>query len=147
YQPGGPNVALPGMPPSVDSSMLSSYEIGMKAQFADRRVQLDMAAFRLDRDDIQVASQFNGIRGRVAGGGAGTEGRELAAMYRATDPLLRGLNAAYTDARVKNDFEPTVIPQPGFDVILNTGLAGDRMPYSPKLAWSATAEYQFDLAP
>src|SRR5690606_24421875 len=56
------------------------------------------------------------------------------------------LYSAYTDARVKKDYEPTVIPQPGFDVILNTGLAGDRMPYSPKLAWSATAEYQFDLA-
>ena len=146
YQPGGPNVALPGMPPSVDSSMLSSYEIGMKAQFADRRVQLDMAAFRIDWDDIQVASQFNGIGGLVNGGEASTEGLELAALFRATDQLLLGLNAAYTDARVKNDFEPTVIPQPGFDVILNTGLAGDRMPYSPKLAWSATAEYQFDLA-
>src|SRR3546814_5021375 len=55
YQPGGPNVALPGMPSSVDSSMLSSYEVGLKSQFADRRVQLDLAAFRIDWDDIQVA--------------------------------------------------------------------------------------------
>ena len=39
-----------------------------------------------------------------------------------------------------------MIPQPGFDVILNTGLAGDRMPYVPELAWSATAEYAFDFA-
>src|SRR3546814_1487422 len=42
-------------------------------------------------------------------------------------------------------FAATVSPQPGFDVVLNTGLAGDRMPYSPKLAWSATAEYLFDV--
>src|SRR3546814_8281315 len=41
YQPGGPNVALPGMPSSVDSSMLSSYKAGLKSQLADRRVQLE----------------------------------------------------------------------------------------------------------
>ena len=146
YQPGGPNVALPGMPSSVDSSMLSSYEVGLKSQFADRRVQLDLAAFRIDWDDIQVAAQFNGIGGLVNGGEATSEGLELAALFRPTDRLQLGLNAAYTDAKVKNDFDASVIPQPGFDVILNTGLAGDRMPYSPKLAWSATAEYLFDFA-
>src|SRR5690606_6240150 len=47
--------------------------------------------------------------------------------------------------RVKNDFFTTVIPQAGFDVVLNTGLAGDRVPYTPKMAWSATAEYLFDV--
>jgi len=146
YQPGGPNVALPGMPSSVDSSMLSSYEIGLKSQFADQRVQLDLAAFRIDWDDIQVAAQFNGVGGLVNGGEATSEGLELAALFRPTDRLQLGLNAAYIKARVKNDFEATVIPQPGFDVILNTGLAGDRMPYSPKLAWSVIAEYQFDFA-
>src|SRR3546814_2421215 len=140
YQPGGPNVSLPGMPSSVDSSMLSSYEVGLKSQFADRRVQLDLAAFRIDWDDIQVAAQFNGVGGLVNGGEATSEGLELAALFRPTDRLQLGLNAAYTDATVKNDFAATVIPQPGFDVVLNTGLAGDRMPYSPKLAWSARSE-------
>ena len=146
YQPGGPNVALPGIPPSVDSSMLASYEIGLKSQFADRRVQVDLAVFRIDWDDIQVASSFNGIGGLVNGGEATSEGIELSTLFRPTDDLRLGLNAAYTKAEVKNDFAATVIPQPGFDVILNSGLAGDRMPYLPKLAWSATAEYLFDFA-
>ena len=145
YQPGGPNVALPGMPSSVDSSMLASYEVGMKSEFADRRVQLDLAVFRIDWDDIQVAAQFNGIGGLVNGGEATSEGVELASLFRPTENLRLGLNAAYTKGRVKNDFEATVIPQPGFDVILNTGLAGDRMPYVPKLAWAATGEYLFDV--
>jgi iron complex outermembrane recepter protein len=146
YQPGGPNVALPGIPPSVDSSMLSSYEVGLKSQFADRRVQLDLALFRIDWEDIQVASSFNGIGGLVNGGEATSEGIELAALFRPVDALTLGLTAAYTRGEIKNDFAPTVIPQDGFDVILNTGLGGDRMPYVPRLAWSATAEYVFDLA-
>ncbi|VXB13088.1 Outer membrane receptor proteins, mostly Fe transport [Luteimonas sp. 9C] len=143
YQPGGPNVALPGIPPSVDSSMLASYEVGLKSQTADRRVQVDVSAFRIDWDDIQVASSFNGIGGLVNGGEASSEGLELASQFRATEALSLGLNAAYTKARVKNDFEATVIPQGAFDVVLNTGLAGDRMPYVPTLSWAATAEYAF----
>jgi outer membrane receptor protein involved in Fe transport len=146
YQPGGPNVALPGIPPSVDSSMLASYELGLKSQFADKRAQLDLAAFHIEWDDIQVASSFNGVGGLVNGGEATSEGVELSSLFRATDNLQFGLNATYTEAEVKNDFEPTVIPQDGFDVVLNTGLGGDRMPYVPKLAWSATAEYAFAFA-
>ncbi|WP_158238349.1 MULTISPECIES: TonB-dependent receptor [Luteimonas] len=143
YQPGGPNVALPGIPPSVDSSMLASYEAGLKSQFADRRVQVDVSAFRIEWDDIQVASSFNGIGGLVNGGEASSEGLELASQFRATEALSLGVNAAYTRARVKNDFEATVIPQGDFDVVLNTGLAGDRMPYVPTLSWATTAEYAF----
>jgi iron complex outermembrane recepter protein len=152
YQPGGPNVALPGMPPQVDSSMLDSYEIGVKSQFADRRVTVDLSAFRIDWDDIQVASSFNGVGGLVNGGVATSQGVELSTQFRATDGLLLGFNAAYTDASIKNDFTPTVIPQfdadgnPAFDVILWTGLGGDRMPYTPKLSWAATAEYAFSTA-
>lgn len=143
YQPGGPNVALPGIPPKVDSSMLTSYELGLKSQFADQRVQLDLAVFRIEWDDIQVASSFNGIGGLVNGGEASSEGAELTTLFRATDEWTIGFNVAYTKARVKNDFEATVIPQGGFDVILNTGLGGDRMPYTPKLSWALNAEYAF----
>ena len=146
YQAGGPNVALPGIPPAVDSSMLASYEVGLKSQFLDRRVTFDMSVFRIEWDDIQVASSFNGIGGLVNGGEATSEGVELSSLFRATDNLVLGLNAAYTDGTIKNDFEPTVIPQGGFDVILNTGLAGDRIPYAPKLSASATAEYAFSTA-
>lgn len=143
YQPGGPNVALPGIPPQVDSSMLDSYEIGIKSQFLDRRVTLDVSAFRIDWDDIQVATSFNGIGGLVNGGEATSQGVELSSLFSVTDALTLGLNAAYTDATLKNDFAPTVVPQDGFDVILWTGLANDRMPYSPKVSWTATAEYAF----
>ncbi|WP_372018305.1 TonB-dependent receptor [Pseudoxanthomonas sp. 10H] len=143
YQPGGPNVALPGMPPTVDSSMLASYELGLKSAFAEQRVLLDVAAYRIDWEDIQVAASFNGIGGLVNGGEATSEGVELSAQFRATSNLQFGINGAYNKATLKDDFEPAVIPQDGYDVVLNSGLAGDRIPYVPEWSWSATAEYAF----
>src|SRR3546814_16921021 len=56
-----------------------------------------------------------------------------------------GRNVADTGATVKDVCAATVISGPGFGVVPSTGRAGDRMPYSPKLAWSATAEYLFDV--
>src|SRR3546814_18830124 len=103
------------MPSSVDSAMLSSYEVGLKSQFADRRVQLDLAAFRTDWDDIQVAAQFNGIGGLVNGCAATSEGLEIAALFRPTDRFQLGLNAAFTHATVKTSSAATVIPTPGLD--------------------------------
>lgn len=141
YQPGGPNVAVTGLPPTVDSSMLDSYEIGLKSQFADKRVQLDLAVFRIDWDDIQVATSVNGIGGLVNGGEATSEGAELSTLFRATDQWTVGFNVAYTKASVKNDFEPTVTPQDGYDIITYSGLAGDQLPYVPKLSWALTTEY------
>jgi len=143
YQPGGPNVISPGMPRQVDSSMLASYEIGLKSQFADRRVVLDMAAYRIDWEDIQVGVVFNGVGGLVNGGEARSEGFELSTRYLATEHLRLGLSGVYNKATVKHDFTPAVVPQPGYDVIINSGLAGDRIPYVPEWSWTATAEYGF----
>jgi outer membrane receptor protein involved in Fe transport len=143
YQPGGPNVALLGMPPKVDSSMLASYELGLKSQFMDRRVTLDMAVYKIDWEDIQVGASFNGVGGLVNGGEATSEGVELSTLFRATENLHFGVNGVYNKATLKNDFEPVVIPQGPYDVILNSGLAGDRVPYVPEWSWTATAEYAF----
>ena len=48
YQPGGPNVVVTGLPPVVDSSTLTSYELGMKSTFVDNRLLFDVTAFRID---------------------------------------------------------------------------------------------------
>lgn len=145
YQPGGPNAALPGVPATVDSSMLRSYEAGLKSEFFDRRVSLDLSAFRINWEDIQVRVTFEGIAALVNGGQATSEGFELAAMFRPTQRWQVGVNAAYTDATVKNDFTSSVNVRPANDVIVTSGLAGDRLPYIPRLSWSATTEYLFNL--
>lgn len=145
YQPGGPNVALPGIPPQVDSSMLTSYEVGLKTEFADGAVLLDVAAFRIDWEDIQVITSFAGNNGLVNGGEATSQGLELSAQFRPSASLQFGFNAAYTDASVAEDFPTVFIPSGPYVVELNTGLADDQLPYVPEWQWSATADYYFPV--
>lgn len=146
YQPGGPNVVLPGIPPSVDSSTLTSYELGMKGLFAGNRLQLDLAAYRIDWQDIQVATYFNGNTGLANGGKARSEGFEFSAVFHPTTNLQLGFNANYNKAKLSEDLPPLFIPSPPYLVQLNNGLAGDTLPYIPKYSWSATADYYFALA-
>ena len=147
YQPGGPNVVVNGLPPQVDSSTLTSYEIGLKSAFAGNRVLFDLIAYQIDWQDIQVASLVNGVSGLVNGGEATSRGIEAAAQFRPVDGLTLGLNAAYNDANIDEDFPLiTVDAGGGASVRINTGLEGDRMPYVPDLSWSATADYYLPLS-
>jgi len=150
YQPGGPNVVAPGLPPTVDSSTLTSYELGLKTGTHDNRVLFDLVAYQIDWRDIQVASQVNGVSGLVNGGQATSRGVEGSLQWRPIDGLRLGLNGAYNDASIDEDFPTITVFQtiPGLGDIradVNTGLKGDRMPYVPDWSWSLTADYYVPL--
>lgn len=134
YQPGGPNVALPGVPPSVDASRLTSYELGLKSQTADHRWLFDVSGYNIDWTDIQIGAAVGATSFLVNGGKATSQGLELSTAWRATDSFRIGLNGAYTDATVSNDV-PSL-----------SGKDGDHLPYIPKLSYSVTADYFLTLS-
>jgi iron complex outermembrane receptor protein len=133
YQPGGPNIALPGVPPSVDASTLTNYEVGWKAMFDDNRVMIDAAVFDVEWDKIQVSAAANGVAYLANGGTARSSGIEFSTLYTPVAGLRLGLNGAYTDAKLTED-----VPSLG-------GLDGDRLPAVPKWATSATADWSFPV--
>lgn len=131
YQPGGPNIILPGVPPSVGADKLTNYEVGLKTLLDERRLQLDMAAYYINWRDIQVLAT-NGVASYLVNGGtASSRGFEFSSLYSPLEGLRLGLNAAYTDAKLTEDV-------PGIG-----GLSGDRLPYAPKFSGSGTADYAF----
>ena len=134
YQPGGPNVALPGVPPSVEASTLTNYELGWKAMFDDHRVMFDAAVYDIEWDKIQVSAVANGLSYLANGGTARSRGVEFSTLFMPTTGLRLGLNGAYTNAELTED-----VPSLG-------GLDGDRLPNIPKWAWSATVDYSFPLS-
>ncbi|APZ98837.1 TonB-dependent receptor [Sphingopyxis sp. QXT-31] len=137
FRPGGPNVLAPGAPVelgSYSSDSLISYEVGVKAETADRTFGIDIAAFHIDWKDIQVFGIVNNFGINFNGGKAESNGLEFTANLRPTNGLVFSLNGAYTDATLKDDTPAQV-----------GGLAGDRLPYTPKYSIGANADYEWDL--
>jgi iron complex outermembrane recepter protein len=133
YQPGGPNIAVPGVPPSVKSSTVTSYEGGLKSEFFDHRLLFDIAGYHISWEDIQVGIVVNGLGALVNAGKAETNGVELTTGFEPIKNLRFGINGAYTDATLSNN-----APSLG-------GLAGDRLPNVPVYSASATVDYYFPL--
>ena len=133
YRPGGPNVALPGFPATVDSETVTSYEAGVKASFLDRVVSLDAAVYLLDWNDLQIGQAFaNGINGLVNAGTARSKGFEAALSVYPLPGLTLGANFAYADAEC-TETTPNCAD-------------GDRLPNIPKASGAVTANYEFPLS-
>jgi outer membrane receptor protein involved in Fe transport len=139
FRPGGPNVLPPGAPPDVprtyDSDRLTSYELGVKAGGgAADKFLLDLSAFYLDWDDVQLFLVVNnfGINGN--GGTAVSQGFEFAGSVFPTAGLALSLNGAFTDAELTQDTDPVV-----------GGLDGDPLPYVPDWSFALSADYEWTV--
>ncbi|MFV3128982.1 TonB-dependent receptor [Niveispirillum sp. KHB5.9] len=134
YRPGGPNVALPNVPPSVDADTLVSYEAGVKSTLLDGRLQANASIFYVDWKDIQISASTGGVSFLQNGGKAQSKGLEFETVFVPADGWRLGANGAYTDASFKGD-----IPGVGAQ-------DGDRLPLIPKYSFALTADYEWDLA-
>ena len=138
YRPGGPNVLAPGTPSgtptSYDADRITSYEAGIKADWLDRRLSLDLAAFYLDWKDIQLFALFNGVGINANGGTAVSKGVEFTLTGRPVRGLSVSVNGAYTDAYLTKDTDPLV-----------GGLDGDPLPYIPDWSVNLNADYEWPV--
>ncbi|MGR4892325.1 TonB-dependent receptor [Sphingopyxis sp. LARHCG72] len=133
YRPGGPNVIVPNVPPSVDADRMTNYEVGLKADFADRMVTVDAAFFWMDWTDIQVTRAFGGVSGGANGGKATSKGFEGSLALRPAAGFTISATGSYTDATLSED-----VPDIG-------GADGDRLPAVPKFSGALRADYEFAL--
>jgi iron complex outermembrane receptor protein len=135
YEPGGPNVALQGVPPTVEASTLTNYEAGIKTEAFQRRLQLDLAVFRMNWKKIQTtAVTQTSLQYLVNGGEARSQGVEMSATIRPTRRLSLATSFAYTDATFT-----TAIASLGT-------VPGQRLPAVPRLSASAVPQYELSFA-
>src|SRR3546814_18075255 len=111
YRPGGPNVIAPNVPPSVDADRMTNYEIGLKADLADRMASVDVALFWLDWTDIQVTRAFGGVSGCANGGKATSRGIEGSLALRPAPGLTLRATGSYTDAPPRDDVADKPAPK------------------------------------
>ncbi len=138
YRPGGPNV-LPalvpaGTPRTFDPDTVTSYEAGFKGETLDHKFSIDVAAFHIDWNRVQLLAVVNGFGINANGGKAVSDGVEFTATVRPTEGLNFSANGAFTNARLKQDTSSFV-----------GGRAGDQLPYSPKVSLGLDGSYEFAL--
>jgi iron complex outermembrane recepter protein len=137
FRPGGPNVLPPGVPEDTpltyDSDSLTSYEVGWKVSGSGGTYSLDLAAFYLDWQDIQLLTVVNGFGINANGGTAVSKGGEFSFSVIPTAGLTLSLNGAYTDAYLTEDTDP----------ILVGGVDGDPLPYVPDWTFGLMADYDW----
>jgi iron complex outermembrane receptor protein len=139
YRPGGPNVipvgAPAGTPTTYQPDTVTSYEIGVKGDTADRSASIEAALYHIDWSNIQLAAVVNGFGVNVNGASADVDGAEITATLRPTAGFVTSVNFALNDAKLSGDTDPLVVG----------AVKGDRLPFTPKYAVSVNADYQWDF--
>lgn len=155
YKAGGSSeAASPGrFGQTFEPEEVTSYELGLKSYFWNRRVRLNAALFRSDFDDMQMLfntdaidlSQLLGINA----GKATIDGLELELLVRPIRDLDVSINYAYLDAEIEHVaappgtiFDRSVNPESRYDV-------GDNiaevfvLPFAPKHSVNVGLDYTF----
>jgi outer membrane receptor protein involved in Fe transport len=138
YRPGGPNVlpasAPAGTPKTYNSDTVRSYELGYKAYSADGKFSFEGAVYHVDWKNIQLFTVVNGFGVNANGVGATSDGVELSASFQPVRGLHLSANGAYTRARLDGDTGDLV-----------GGMAGDRLPFTPKFSFGLNGDYRWQL--
>jgi outer membrane receptor protein involved in Fe transport len=135
YRPGGPNFRVidpatgAASPAAFDSDSLNSYELGIKAETADRSFGLDLSGYYIDWKDIQLLSPVAGVSNFTNGPGAHIKGAELALTARPDQGFTATASFAYNDGYLTQD-----VPVLG-------ARKGERLPNTPHFTAALSGDY------
>jgi iron complex outermembrane receptor protein len=137
YRAGGPNLptaTLPN-PPLLLPDSTKNYEVGVRTDFLDRRISIDLTAFQIKWKDVQILSILQTANGPVGingnSGSARSRGLEWNLEFRPLPELSIGLVGAYTDAKITAD-------APGLGA-----KNGDELPFVPKVQTTLNLDWRF----
>jgi iron complex outermembrane receptor protein len=118
-----------------DEETVNNYELGLKTDFLDDRMRLNVAAFYMDYEDLQVfVSSFESTVGLLVdnAGEADVYGLEAEWFYAPSDRLDFTATYAYLDAEIGNNEIGTVEE-------------GNDLTRAPEHSASAAAQYRWPL--
>ena len=132
YRRGGANVAPVGVntSPFYSPDKATNYELGFNSYWLNERLQLNVALFNIDWEDIQfdmTSEDGRGIRGNA--GDAQSQGIELDATAKLSDAFTLRLGYSDIDAELTESVEELGV----YD--------GDRLPGSPSTQWSLSLDF------
>jgi outer membrane receptor protein involved in Fe transport len=135
YRPGGPNFRVidpvTGDPsaPAFNSDSLNSFELGIKAETADRKFGIDLSGYYIDWKDIQLLSPVAGVTNFTNGPGAHIKGAELTMTARPGPGFVATGTFAYNDGSLLE-----TVPILG-------ARKGERLPNTPHFTAAMNVDY------
>jgi iron complex outermembrane recepter protein len=140
WRAGGPNIPLPPLPAIYEADTLTNYEIGLKSDIIDNLLRLDIAAFRIDWEDMHVQVLHPaGIGGNGNADTATSQGVEWEAILTPLDGLTMRWSGAYTNAELTAD-APLVN---GLQTLGPQAVDGAALPDTPEWATTLSADYEW----
>ncbi len=134
------------LPRSYEPDVLHNYEMGAKTNWMDNRLRLNVAAYHMTWEDIQVQvtdpSMFQ--QGTINFPSAEINGIEVDAMFIPAEGWTLSGNFAYNDAKVAEDAEMYGENIFGDDELIISVSKGARLPITPEFKASASAQYDFN---
>ena len=146
YRPGGINRR--GTLPPYSSDFLTNYEVGWKTTWADGRLRINGAVFFDKWKDFQFS--FLGLNGLTEirnAAQAEMKGVEVEVNWRPTDGLTIFGSAAYTDAKLTENYCGTLLPNgdPETTCADPQSPAGTQLPITPHFKGNVSARYNFPI--
>lgn len=140
FRLGGTNSARAAetglVPRNYGPDTLTNYEAGLKSQWLDNRLQLNVSLFHMVWDDIQINADIDGapfwLGGTINSGKAESTGAEINGSWFITENLQFDASIFLADA----EFAETFITQDG-----DTVPEGTVMPHSPERKYWAALQY------
>ncbi|MEM7221081.1 MAG: TonB-dependent receptor [Pseudomonadota bacterium] len=114
FKAGGFNLdataAIGGASPAFNSETIDSWEVGLKSDWFDRRLRVNVAAFDYDIEDFQVL-EFTGVQFQTFNvPSAESRGLEIETTALLTPGLMATLNYTLADSRYPNGCAPASAP-------------------------------------
>jgi len=143
YRIGGPNssaLIYPGTPSEYKPDRTTNYEIGIKGDYLEHRLSVDVAAYYISWHDFQLKvlqDSFNQFTTNA--GDAKSEGVELSVQAHPVTGLTIQAEGSFNDAALTQDLPAAAVAAGAYAV------AGDRLPYSIRWSGGITANQDFPL--
>jgi iron complex outermembrane receptor protein len=133
---GGANInPAPQLPTGYGSDSLWNYEVGLKSEWLDHKLQLDVSLFQIDWTGIQLSVVVpNGTQGILNAGDAKIRGAEAALAWRVTPQLTIDSSVTYMDANLERISSPF------------SGLSPAQLPGASDWLVANSIRYQWDGA-
>jgi outer membrane receptor protein involved in Fe transport len=144
FRPGGPNV-LPSaslLPPGTTLPAVftpdktKNYEIGLKGEFFEHRLSIDTSLYYIDWNSLQLTLATGGFTFFANGAAAKSQGLELSVQARPWTGFTVSSWIASDDAVLTKNLPATSTVY---------GIAGDRLPLSPRWSSNLSVEQEGTL--